>query len=122
MSYDLSFWRYEDESKSRSAEDHLEVYRSLCNGQEPDGLKPLPWPGVRKRFDIHFHGWRRDGDTWSRNGVVIEMSGTEGSIRFDLRGPWTGDHANPLIDIMKSYSCPLFDPQAAPGGMRFALT
>ena len=122
VSYDLNFWRYVDEDVPRSDEDHLAVYNALCDGREPEGLMPLPWPGLRKRIEIHFHSWARDGDVWTKKGVVVEMSGSQGWVRFDLRGPWTGDQANPLIDIMKTYRCPLFDPQAGAQGVRFELT
>lgn len=122
MSYDLNFWCYEDEDRPRSEADHLAVYRALSDGHAVSGLKPLGWPGLKERLATRFRDWTRDGDTWTKAGVVVELSGTPVSVRFDLRGAWTGEMANDLIDIMKEHECRLFDPQAGPNGRRFGVT
>ena len=37
-------------------------------------------------------------------------------VTLSLRGGWTGDDANRLIDVMTGFGCPLYDPQT---GERF---
>ena len=118
MSYDLNFWRYADEAQPRSQKDHVQTYRDLCAGNPPAGLVELPAGAVRGKLDETFADWTPDSLGWEKGGVIVELTQTDHWVRFDLRGPWNGDHANPLIDVMAAFGCPLFDPQT---GERFRL-
>lgn len=122
MSYDLNFWRYEDESEDRGARDHRAVYLALCEGEPPVGLQPLPEKAISDRIaEMMQPGWSRDGYAWVRPGSVIEQYVRLYHVRFDLRGKWSGDDVNPLIDVLGEFGCPLYDPQVGGFGERFAL-
>lgn len=122
MGYDLNFWAYADESVPRGPKDHLAVYRALCAGDRPDGVRDLPVDAIRAGLDDALAGWNREDDhSFERAGVSIEVLTTPFWVRFDLFGDWTGDDANALIDLMKPFGCPLFDPQADRDGVRFSL-
>lgn len=134
MGYDLNFWRYKDEQAGgRSPADHLEVYVQLCEGATHPDLELLDLDAVRRRLSaVLADDWVvNDGDAatgapvlWSpKSGrpVTIEGSLTAQWIRFDLRGNWTGEDANLLIDVMNEFGTPMFDPQVGDHGTRFVL-
>ncbi len=120
MSYDLNFWRYEEESRPRPIEDHVEIYRMLCEGAEVTELAVLPINAIKEALINKAPAeWAWNGSAWEReHGGPIEVMLRPNWVRFDLYGNWSGDDANWLIDMMASFRCPLFDPQVPE---RFAL-
>ncbi len=122
MSYDLYFWRFKDEGANPPGKDkdYVRVCHSLASGEPLEVVEPLPVGEVESVVgkNLAAEGWSRDGQFWDRNEAVIEVYSDDRHVSISMRGKWSGDHANMLIDIMKEIGCPLFDPQT---GERFAL-
>jgi hypothetical protein len=135
MSYDLNFWRYRDEGAPRTDADHYAIYERLCDGEiSIADLEDLPVAAVRRRIAEALRDWTLESEYCCDNGDIqifwCRGAGPDASIealfspkwaRFDLRGRWTGDDANLLIDILNGFGCPLYDPQEKEHGQRFIL-
>lgn len=134
MSYDLNFWRYRDESAVRTDADHLAIYERLCEDETTEfpELEDLPVAAIRQRIANVLGEWTFEGDYhegaeafWSRgagaDASIIEAFFVPKWVRFDLRGRWTEEDANRLIDVLSGFGCPLFDPQEGEQGRRYAL-
>ncbi len=104
----------------RTPEDHLATYTQLCNGAAPDALALLAVDDILARLRDVLPDWTSDGHSFERPGAAIMATTTPVWVRADLYGKWTGDDANALVDVMRTYGCPLFDPQIPPKGERFA--
>ena len=113
MSYDLYFWRYEDESAPSTGA--REVYEGLSDGVTPKGLASLVVEDVKSAVaDVMGRaGWTQDGVFWERKGVIAEIYVEDRHVQVCLRGKWTGDDANRLIDVMSGFGFPLYDPQTS---------
>lgn len=123
MSYDLYFWRYEDEAAHPPGKrEHFVAHcHALAKGEAPQGIATLPQREVVESVvaTLKAAGWSQDGIFFENtSGAVIELCADDHHASFSLRGPWQGNDANFLIDIMKDFDCPLFDPQV---GERFSL-
>lgn len=122
MSYDLYFWRYGDEAAHPPGkrEEFVAHCHALAKGEAPDSIAELPKQDVVDSVTANLKaaGWKQDGIFFDKSGAVIELYADDHHASFSLRGPWQGDDANFLIDIMKEFDCPLFDPQV---GERFGL-
>ena len=122
MSYDLYFWRFEDEAANPPGKDdaYVRICHDLAAGEDAEGLASIPVNDVESVVakKLAAAGWSGEAQFWDRKGVVIEFYSYERHVSISMRGKWSGDDANMLIDIMKEFGCPLFDPQI---GERFAL-
>lgn len=122
MSYDLYFWRFADEAANPPGKDeaYAGICRTLASGETPESIMSLPVDEVRSAIGkkLAADGWSGEAQFWDRNGAVIEFHSDERHVSISMRGKWLGDDANTLIDIMKEYGCPLYDPKI---GERFAL-
>lgn len=111
MSMDLDFWRY----KEGAAHDDQTVYeRVCCDGEDTDLLEELPIAEVLSELEKTFPKWTKldDNHFESPSGAMFEISHTPKSVRFDCYD-MTGDEMNVLIDIMRGFGCPLYDPQVS---------
>ena len=128
MSYDLNFWRYRDEAKLRRPAEHLAAYQELCErGDQADvpDLDELPVDEIRDKVAAIFDPkrWEMIGagfwESLDGSNAGIEVGVSTLAVRFDLRGGWTAEDANMLIDAMNEFGLPLFDPQVGDHGTRF---
>jgi hypothetical protein len=109
MSYDLDFWKYKDGTRLQ----HQEVYERLSNGDQVDGLEPLPIPEIIAAVTSAFSaGWEHsDEETWEGGDRgTFQIFTTPQFFRFDCYGMEDQD-MNRLIEIGISFGCPLYDPQ-----------
>ena len=122
MSYDLYFWRYADEEAHTPGKDriYVEHMNAIAEGKPPDGVLPLPKDEIEKAIaaNLKAAGWSRDGIFFDKGDAAIEMSLMDHCVSFSLRGRWSGDDANFLINILQDFDLSLFDPQTSE---RFAL-
>jgi hypothetical protein len=117
MSYDLNFWRYEDET---AAYDHQAVYERLSNGEFVEALREIPADAIIGRISEVFAApdWAtEDEETWESNDGAFQVYITPQLLRFDCYGT-NGDDMNRLIDIGIEFGLPLYDPQV---GERFTI-
>jgi hypothetical protein len=118
MSYDLVFWKQTPlETKSPQ-----EILDAIATGQDPiEGLQTLTIESFVSRCLEVFPFARRE-----RNGdhewIVLDQPELPWSFQAEwsrihiwvtLRGDWSGDTANQLIDLASEIDCPLFDPQTS---------
>lgn len=122
MSYDLYFWRFVDEAANPPGKEdaYVKICHDLASGETPEAVASLPVNDVKAVVGnkLAAEGWSGDAQFWDRKGAVIEFYSHVRHVSISMRGKWSGDDANMLIDIMKEFDCPLFDPQI---GERFAL-
>lgn len=120
MSYDLYFWRYESEANHPPGkrDEFVEHMNALIDDHPPDDIMALPTDEIVRRVEevLTADGWTRDQQFWDKDGATIEFYPANRKVSFSLRHKWTGDHANRLIEAMRGFGCPLFDPQT---GERF---
>lgn len=134
MSYDLNFWRYSNEDTRRTNAEHLALYHRLCEGKTsrfPE-LEELPVEDIRQQIGEELKEWAFGGSHYDKANAFWNRPGSPGAsiealflsnwVRFDLRGDWTGDDANLLIDVLNTFDCPLFDPQVGEHGERYACS
>ena len=118
MSYDLNFWKYEDES---AANDHQAVYERLSGGEFVEGLREIPVDKIMDRITEVFSalGWTtEDEETWEGENGAFQIDITPQYLRVDCYGI-DGDDMNRLIDIGIEFGMPLYDPQIS---TRFSLS
>lgn len=121
MGYQLVFWQQDHDTPPASA-----IYRSLCDHGVADGLRPLPVPSILAALVEEFPGidpvpaadgpcpvfWEDDGQT----SVEFWWSAVHVGAELRPAGSWSGDIANRVIDVLRDFRCPLYDPQT---GERF---
>jgi hypothetical protein len=104
MSYKLMFWRQES-MMSQSTE---LISDALCRGELVEGLSILPVEDFLSRLISELNEWIKwispnDEDsfkvTWSDQHVRVECQHLQLS------------EVNEIVDIAKSFGCPLYDPQ-----------
>jgi hypothetical protein len=114
MSYELMFWRQE---KMMTQTTEL-IVAALRRNEEVDGLSPLPidmfltklmssFPGAVKVTgdEREFITWMSPNEedsfkaTWSNQHVLVRCN------HLPL------DEVTTIVDIAKSFGCPLYDPQ-----------
>ena len=109
MSYDIDFWRYKEGVRLN----HQKVYERLSNGHHVDGLETLPIPEITAAVKAAFSNWEHpDEETWDGGERgTFQIFTTPPFFRFDCYG-MEDDGLDRLIEIAKSFGCPLYDPQA----------
>ena len=110
MSYDLNFWRYEDES---AAHDHQAVYERLSDGEFVENLREIPVDEIMNRITEVFSalGWTtEDEETWEGESGAFQIDISPQFLRFDCYG-MDGEAMNQLIEIGTGFGLPLYDPQ-----------
>jgi hypothetical protein len=121
MSYELVFWRQEA-MMSRSSR---EIYESLRAGERVEGLSTLPLDDFLARIVEACPGAVRGANDEAQ---TIEWDGGNGEDSFQVT--WSDqcvrvdcrrvalDVVNALVDVARSFNCPLYDPQT---GERFRV-
>jgi len=107
--YELLFWRYLDEIYLN----HHEVYESLVEKEEVDGLEKLPVEVILNRINSVFSKWERvDENSWknTEGKGAFQVITTPQSVKIDCYGT-EGKTMNQLVDVMAEFKCPLYDPQ-----------
>jgi hypothetical protein len=118
MPYILAFWRDADDERRNPGR----VYDALCDSKAVDGLATLPITDMQQRLRDVFDPIlpRSDPYAWEgADGVDMFLVESGPQHLFVVAGHSTStDHYNTMIDIMKEFGCPLFDPQT---NMRYLL-
>jgi hypothetical protein len=107
--YELLFWRYLEEIYLNNQE----VYETLTEKEEVDGLAILPVDVIVNRINSVFSEWERvDENSWknTRGKGAFQVTTTSQSVKIDCYGT-EGKTMNKLVDIMQEFKCPLYDPQ-----------
>ena len=109
----LVFW-----SEDGATEPPVETYRALLDGRTPTGLAPLPLDQALTALADAVTGFDPLPAVGGPcpvfaevDGAIVELSWSPAHVLVELRGRWTGDLANRVIDVMLQYDCPLYDPQ-----------
>ena len=114
MSYDLGFWRYRDEGATY---DHGAVYRRIARSDPPTGLlEPLAVGAVRAALGRQFRPRFTDiggvrGGVWEGADGSFEASLTRHGAIFGMSHNLSTAIYNEVIDVMRLFECPLYDPQ-----------
>ena len=120
MSYQLTFWKYEDGIHLNSQK----VYNDSCiEYLKVDGLSSLPVKDIITDIKTKYKNWElmdestADGEKgtvytfiFDNGSCAFEAEISEQSVLFDCHG-LDGGQMNELIDIMLAYDCCLYDPQ-----------
>lgn len=109
MSYDINFWK-QQRSLSLGAE---EIYGRLCSGEEVEGLTLLPVDTILARLKERFPAFdptQEFPDVQLEEGN-IEFIWSNFHFRFDFRGDVPAADRNAIVEIMRSFGCPMYDPQ-----------
>lgn len=119
MGYQLVFWQQNPDRRA----DARDVYQSLMQDERPGALLPLPLAPVLRSLANEFAGIdpmpTPDGQRpvfWEEGETVIEFGWSVVHVVAELRGAWSGEVANRVIDVLGEYRLPLYDPQT---GERF---
>jgi hypothetical protein len=115
MSYELVFWR--QLTSDQRAPD--EIYALIHERPSDTKLSVLPVEAFVARILQIFPAAVREPNGESE---WIHCVGEDGAwsfqvewfgqaVRVDMRGAWSNDTANALIDIGQEFGCPLYDPQ-----------
>lgn len=107
--YELVFWKYLEGFYLN----HQEVYESIVEQQDVDGLEELPTAVILNRIASVFSKWERvDENSWKNpNGTgAFQVELTPKSVQIDCYGT-QGKTMDLLVDTMAEYKCPLYDPQ-----------
>ncbi|WP_417941655.1 hypothetical protein [Flavobacterium sp. RS13.1] len=107
--YELLFWRYLDEIYLNNQE----VYETLLEKKEVEGLEILPIQVILNRISSVFSQWEKvDENSWKNNTGkgAFQIITTPQSIKIDCYGT-EGKTMNKLVDLLEEFKCPLYDPQ-----------
>jgi hypothetical protein len=107
LSYDLNFWK-QDRPLSLSP---VEIYRHLSEEEHVDGLAKLPVKEILARLKARFPQFNPKDPSIEFDEGSIEVSWSDRDFRFDLRGDIPAADQNALVEIMRGFDCPLYDPQ-----------
>jgi hypothetical protein len=108
MSYNLAFWRYRD----NHPHDHNATYDSLMDGKRLDFIESLPIALIRTRIAEVFDGlMKREADAWENGDGAFMLETSAQFVVFVCTHSTNTDYFNMMIDIMKEFECPLYDPQ-----------
>ncbi len=109
MGYDINFWKY----KENVPHNNDKVYaKACCNGEVLEELEDLPINEILNKIDQVFCDWTKlDEFNYEKpDGGAFTISITSQTVRFDCYG-MQGDDMNTLMDILKDFGCPVYDPQ-----------
>lgn len=109
MSMDLSFWKY----KENAVRDDANVYElACCDGEVVEGLENLPIEEIVKKIAAVFSDWTAlDRNNYEKEGRgAFQIFTTAQIVRFDCYG-MQGEDMNTLMDVLREFGCPLYDPQ-----------
>lgn len=116
MSYQLTFWRYQDETQPH---DHQAIYQKLNNDEIDDildKLAPIDKQTIKQTLadDLATLGWQADKFdryTFSNGkGQAIEVYLTPYFLLLDCN-VLSVKQINALIDVVFDYGLKLYDPQ-----------
>lgn len=109
MPYVLAFWRDADDRPR----DPNAVYDAICDGQIVDGLATLPIADIVQRVRDTFDPIlpRADDVAWEAGQDMFMLERGAQHILFVAGHSTSTDHHNTMIDVMKTFGCPLYDPQ-----------
>ncbi len=109
MSIDLDFWKYKDGARKEDGK----VYEAVCcEGGSMDTLAELPVKDIMKRVGEVFSDWvSANSVDYEKDGFgAFSISSTNQAVRFDCYD-MTGEDMIRIVDLMKEFGCPLYDPQ-----------
>lgn len=110
MSYELTFWKYEVEPDPKL---HHTTYSKLSNGEHVKGLSFIPVDDITNIIDAKFSslGWSNPSyGTWESEKGALDMFTTPQFMRVECYS-LSADLMNDIIDVMKAFDLPLYDPQ-----------
>ncbi|MEL6891162.1 MAG: hypothetical protein AAFP84_06180 [Actinomycetota bacterium] len=117
MGHQLIFWREGGDTPSAAS-----VYSSLMEGSRTAGLTDLPIDRIIDRFAVAFEGIDRPlpfeptgpifwEDPASVTSLQVWWTSTHVGVELRPVGLFSHDVANRVIDLMREFDCPLYDPQ-----------
>jgi hypothetical protein len=118
MPYTLAFGR--DGEGDNGTSDPGATYDALCDGADVHGLAELSIEKIQQKFYDAFDSIipRIDDVAWESSADMFMLEPGRKHV-FVVSGHSTNtDHYNTMIDIMKEFGCPLYDPQT---GTRYQL-
>lgn len=117
MSINLDFWKYK---KGQKVDYELVYQKACCDGEALDELEELPVQDILQRTEEVFADWVEiDPENYEKEGHgAFSIYTTPQIIRFDCYD-MSGDDMSRMINIMREFNCPLYDPQL---GERFDHT
>lgn len=124
MGYQLVFWHQGDDAPAP-----LDVYEALMGGADVPSLHPLPITSILVALSDAFPGTELSSDSnvkqpvfWQhdKGTTVVELSWSDVHVSTELRpfGRFSGEIANGVIDVLRTFGCPVYDPQT---GERFTV-
>ena len=111
MGRQLAFWKYEN----GIALDAGEVYQKSCvEGVSVSGLAQLPVNEILAKAKKVFREYERLDD-YNYGGLEgnFTIYANPQSVVFDCSLRMNETELNKIIDLMKGFGCPLYDPQIA---------
>ena len=119
MGHQLMFWQQDPDDRAEPRA----VYHAVMQAERADGLVPLPLAQILTSLANQFAGVdpvpTPDGPCpvfWEDGETIIEFWWSDVHVGAELRGPWSGEVANRVIDVLAEFRVPLYDPQT---GERF---
>jgi len=108
MSYDINFWKQQRPLPLSPQE----IYEKLSQREQVEGLAKLPIDQILARLKQAFPDFdpSEEFPLAETSEGSIEFIWTDYHFRFDIRGI-CGD-CQKLVDIMREFDCPMYDPQA----------
>ncbi len=109
MSYDIDFWQY----KENVPHNNDKVYaKACCNGEVLEELEDLPINEILNQIDQVFCDWTKldEFNYEKEGGGAFTIFTTSQTVRIDCYG-MQGSEMNILMDILKNFGCPVYDPQ-----------
>lgn len=108
MSRQLVFWKYNDGVNP----DNKKVYEAICEGSDVEGLSELPTDLILKRVNEVFCDYEKiDEYNFDSEKGSFTFTASKQSVIFDCGWSTEFDELNKMIDLMKEFDCPLYDPQ-----------
>ncbi|MEL6266245.1 MAG: hypothetical protein AAFR52_11470 [Pseudomonadota bacterium] len=116
MSYDLAFWRYAEDARSRTRADHEATYLRLLDGEPTDGVAALDTATLASVIgdSLSQAGWTAaDDGFWDRGeDSSLELTLDRQWVGFCLRGDWAWDTIGPAAAAIGEVAgCGMYDPQ-----------
>ncbi|MBO4450577.1 MAG: hypothetical protein J5777_08315 [Clostridiales bacterium] len=109
MAKQLAFWKYEDGMYL----DNREVFNTAClEGRAVTGLAKLPLQDILLKVKKVFREYERFDDyTYGGLEGNFKIHAQAQAVMFDCSLRMSDEELGKIIDLMKGFGCPYYDPQ-----------